>query len=319
MTTATTGTGTITLGAAVSGYLTFALAGVANGDTVDYAILDGSASEHGTGVYTSAGTTLSRSVTKSTNSNNLISLSGSAQVFISPRAETLNDASVITTGTMAQARLGSGSGGAGAKALFDDQTYKTTAAIALSGSASDLSTGVAPIGRMPSGSRVLLNTITISGGSASADDTSSFTAAYAEFEVRLENVVTSGTAAGLYLQIQSGGSFKTTGYSTIFANANSGGSLSASAVTTGLALVNTSGVLNGSGISGTIRCGNLSESAKHCFYGGPFFSQSNTSSPWMGVATSGQWDTSGVVDGIRIIPGAGTLSSGKVFIYGFVA
>lgn len=90
MTTATTLTGTITLGSAVSGYLTFAQAGVVDGDIVDYAIKDGANSEHGTGVYTASGTTLTRNVTKSTNNNNLISLSGSAEVFISPRAETLN-------------------------------------------------------------------------------------------------------------------------------------------------------------------------------------------------------------------------------------
>lgn len=105
MTTATTGTGTITLGSAVSGYLTFALAGVANGDVVDYAIKDGANSEHGTGTYTSSGTTLTRTVTKSTNANAAISLSGSAEVFISPLAETLNDASLITTGTFGAARI----------------------------------------------------------------------------------------------------------------------------------------------------------------------------------------------------------------------
>src|ERR1700692_3582502 len=108
MTTATTGTGMIMLGSAVSGYLTFALAGVANADIIDYAIKDGSNSENGTGTYTSSGTTLTRTVTKTANSNSAISLSGTAEVFISPRAETLNDASLITTGTMATARLGSG-------------------------------------------------------------------------------------------------------------------------------------------------------------------------------------------------------------------
>lgn len=105
--TATVGTGTLTLGAAVSGYLTFALAGVVNADVVDYAIKDGANSEHGTGTYTSGTLQLTRTVTKSTNANALISLSGSAEVFISPRAETLNDATLFTTGTLADARLSS--------------------------------------------------------------------------------------------------------------------------------------------------------------------------------------------------------------------
>jgi len=90
MTTATAGTGTITLGSAVSGFLTFALAGVANGDVVDYAIKDGANSEIGTATYSTSGPSLTgRTVTKSTNSNAAINLSGTAEVFISPRAETL--------------------------------------------------------------------------------------------------------------------------------------------------------------------------------------------------------------------------------------
>jgi hypothetical protein len=82
MTTATTGTGTMTLGVAVSGFLTFANAGVANGDVVFYGIKDGANSEVGWGTYTSSGTTLARNVVKSTNSNSAISLSGSAEAYI---------------------------------------------------------------------------------------------------------------------------------------------------------------------------------------------------------------------------------------------
>lgn len=91
MTTATTGTGTITLGSAVSGYLSFASAGVSSGDVVSYAVNDGSNSEIGYGTYTTAGTTLTRTVVKSTNSNTAINLSGTAQVFITPRAEDLSN------------------------------------------------------------------------------------------------------------------------------------------------------------------------------------------------------------------------------------
>ena len=87
MSTATTGTGTITLGSAMSGHLTFAQAGVSDGDTVTYAIKDGAASEIGRGVYTSTGTTLTRTVLKSTNSDSAINLSGSAEVFVTPAAD----------------------------------------------------------------------------------------------------------------------------------------------------------------------------------------------------------------------------------------
>jgi len=87
MTTATTGTGTITLGAAASGSLNFAAAGVRDGDVVSYGIADGANSEVGTGIYTSSGTTLTRNVSKSTNSNSPIPLSGAAQVFVTARAE----------------------------------------------------------------------------------------------------------------------------------------------------------------------------------------------------------------------------------------
>jgi len=87
MSTSTTGTGTITLGSAEDGYQTFADAGVANADVVRYIIEDGNNFEIGTGTYTSSGTTLSRTVSESSNSNNAINLSGSATVFIGATAE----------------------------------------------------------------------------------------------------------------------------------------------------------------------------------------------------------------------------------------
>lgn len=91
MTTGTTGTGIITLGSAAQSFLTFAQAGVANGQTVRYLIEDPPNREVGTGVYTSAGTTLSRTVLFSTNSNNPINLSGVAQVALTALAEDITN------------------------------------------------------------------------------------------------------------------------------------------------------------------------------------------------------------------------------------
>tara|TARA_R110001592_G_scaffold159901_2_gene391801 strand:+ start:274 stop:1608 length:1335 start_codon:yes stop_codon:yes gene_type:complete len=90
MSTSTTGTGTITLGSAVSGFQTFADAGITNGQTVRYAIDDGANFEIGSGTYTSSGTTLTRAVTESSNSDSAISLSGGAEVFIAATVADLN-------------------------------------------------------------------------------------------------------------------------------------------------------------------------------------------------------------------------------------
>ena len=81
--TTTTGSGTMTLGDAVTGCLTFANAGVQDGDVVSYSIIDSNSSEVGRGTYTESGTTLARTtVLASTNSGSVISLSGNAQVAI---------------------------------------------------------------------------------------------------------------------------------------------------------------------------------------------------------------------------------------------
>ena len=91
-TTTTTGTGTVTLAGAVSGFQSFAAVG--NGNTTFYPIADSSGSnwEIGIGTYTSSGTTLSRdTVLSSSNSGSLVNFpAGTKNVFVTfPASSTL--------------------------------------------------------------------------------------------------------------------------------------------------------------------------------------------------------------------------------------
>ena len=87
--TTTTGTGTITLGAAAVGFQAFSVIG--DGNTTYYTIVDtvNGTWEVGIGTYTSSGTTLSRdTVLESSNSGSLVNFAaGSKDVFVAYPAE----------------------------------------------------------------------------------------------------------------------------------------------------------------------------------------------------------------------------------------
>lgn len=86
--TATVGAGTITAGAATSGFRTMAGASIPDATEVSYCITDGTAWETGNGVTGSTATTLTRVLTASS-TGALLSLSGSATCFVTPTQNSL--------------------------------------------------------------------------------------------------------------------------------------------------------------------------------------------------------------------------------------
>ena len=113
-TTTTTGTGTITLAGAVSGFQSFSAIG--NGNTCYYAIVGETEWEVGLGTYTSSGTTLSRdTILESSNGGTAVNFSaGTKNVFVTYPAEQgiYKDASgnAIALGTPASATLTNATG-----------------------------------------------------------------------------------------------------------------------------------------------------------------------------------------------------------------
>ena len=98
-TTTTTGTGTVTLAGAVSGFQSFSSVG--DGNSTYYTIAGGTEWEVGIGTYTASGTTLSRTtVISSSNSGSLVTFSaGTKNVFLtypSARAVPFNRAIVMS-------------------------------------------------------------------------------------------------------------------------------------------------------------------------------------------------------------------------------
>lgn len=306
MTTATSGTGTITLGVAVSGFLTFSGAGVADGNVVSYGIKDGANSETGTGTYTAAGTTLTRTVRKSTNSNTAISLSGSAEVFLTPGAEDI--LSITETQTANTIFSGPTSGGAAAPAFR----------------------ALVPADIPANAGWTLLATLTASA-SATLDDTTSISSTYDEYMIVYRNLLPATNNAGLLMRVsEDGGStYKATTYDSmvwgclISGSSGTGNSGGGETEGTGYLLsgknVTLDGVSNtaGYGVSGNFILHNPnSTTTRKMVTGSMSFLSGGTARREIGVI-GGHYDgDNGAVNAIRFLFNSGNITSGTVKIYG---
>lgn len=152
-TTTTTGTGTITLAGAVTGYQSFSAIG--NGNQTYYTIVSSTGAEWevGLGTYTSSGTTLSRTtVLSSSNSGSLVNFSaGTKNVFCtypSSRSVYVDTSTTITPGSTANLKVANGGTGQTSYSTGDMLYYNSGTSfnkLALGGSGTVLvSNGSAP-------------------------------------------------------------------------------------------------------------------------------------------------------------------------------
>lgn len=166
-----------------------------------------------------------------------------------------------------------------------------------------------------SSGRDLLNTLTASG-SANLGDTTSLTNAYSEYDIVFENVIAATNATSCEIQLHSGGTFKTTTYSTLVAYVT-GSSAGESSTTTFIPCSYPSQSSNaGPGISGTITIYTPSNTTAEKMTLGKFGAVNN-SSVLLATTVSGVWaGGNGAVDGFQVLFSAGNITSGTIKVYG---
>lgn len=140
-TTTSTGTGTVTLGGAYTGFQTFS-AGIGNGNSTYYTIANVASGEWevGIGSYSSGGNTLTRAtVLASSNSGSLVSFSaGTKDVFVTQPAERAVYVDGSTLVASNNAVLGTANGGTNLSSFTSGGAVYAT-------STSALTTGTLPI------------------------------------------------------------------------------------------------------------------------------------------------------------------------------
>lgn len=278
----TPGTGNITLGVAVSGFQTYAQAGVTNGEIVSYSVADvGNTWEVGHGTYNSSGPTQTRTVLFSSNANAPIAMTSAAVVACTLLAEDLktivaggpflNAGTVAPGGTIvgsATSLLASAlllGGGTGAVTSLGGLG---TAATVLHGNASGAPTfGAVALTSDVSGRLPFANLATLAAGSLLGNsDTISATGSNIAIGTGITlnaGTLTAGSGSGSVTSVVAGaglagGTITTTGtisLATIAANTVMGNSGTVAAVAVGITigsgLTLSAGTLTASGGSGT--------------------------------------------------------------------
>jgi hypothetical protein len=309
--TATSGTGTVTLGAKVSNkYATFAEGGITNSQVVTYTIEDGDDWEVGRGTYTSAGTTLSRdtvliSSVGGTVGTSKLSLSGSAEVFISAAKEDL-DVNDFTEDT---SPLGQ-----------DDFLWMHDASASLKKKAK-------PLNVKRTGGLQLLASGAASGASLDIPLTS-YTA-YRAIMIVLTNILPATDDVELRMRFSTdGGSSYDAGasnyaFEAAINTAGAGGAFQGSGGATFISLCgapiagNAVGNASAEGVSGTVTIWGQTNTAQHTR--ATFdIAWGSTSSGLVGLHGTGARLAAQDTDGVQFLFESGNISSGNYAVYGLI-
>jgi hypothetical protein len=164
-----------------------------------------------------------------------------------------------------------------------------------------------------SGPWTLLATLTASN-SATLSDTTHFTSAYTEYEIRFTNLLPATNNVNVEIQVHSGGSFQATSYLTTAFGAAGSATINFFSPTTFIPL-NTLGVNNtGAGRSGFVRVAAVSQTSVAKIFNG--ISGYESSSSWATNTVSGFWNSTAAVDGFQFLFSSGNITSGTIEIYG---
>lgn len=173
---------------------------------------------------------------------------------------------------------------------------------------------------VPSGSKVLLNTLT-AANSAALQDTTNFTSAYDWYEIVLQNIQVYNTSNTLFLRVQTSGGFQAANYYYMEWLYNAGGN-AVQGSTTGIYIpLSQIGFLANTlaGTSGFLRIfrPSIATTNKHII--GQVYGPSSAATH-LGVQVNGYWfNGTDAVTGVQIAAASGNLLSGVVKIYGVKA
>lgn len=169
---------------------------------------------------------------------------------------------------------------------------------------------------------VLLNTVNTTGSSTTLTDTTSFTSAYTDYMVVISNLDLSVTSSDLLMQLQSGGSFATTGYgSSMIVDSITGtntGARSYQTSTSGVPVIAGAalGFVNGPDIAAVIYLSTPINTGK-CMVHGHSAWRTGSGLNIGHTNIAGFLDANGNITGVQLsIVGGGTFPKGQMRIYG---